>query len=61
MFHFYEKDPHSGAGNCVCGAARENSRHPHEFTRSRLDPRRCICRQPRDSVVHLSATEMVGA
>jgi hypothetical protein len=32
--HRYQSDPHSGAGNCVCGNPERHRRHPHEFMRA---------------------------
>lgn len=44
--HDYERDPHSGAGNCVCGYEERCALHPHAFTPARMNPLRCVCRRP---------------
>ena len=41
--HEYERSPHSGAGNCWCGRARESLVHPHRFVGALIDPERCVC------------------
>jgi hypothetical protein len=51
--HDYERSPHSGAGNCVCGMAEHHRRHPHEFWAAASDETHCVCALPRGARCHL--------
>lgn len=44
--HKYDRDPQSGAGNCVCGASERHRRHPHVWMPALTDPRLCVCALP---------------
>ena len=51
--HSYQRDPQSGAGNCVCGAAERHARHPHEFTLPAYGGSNfCCCTQPEWAPCH---------
>lgn len=50
--HEYERSPHSGAGNCVCGDAERGRLHPHEFMAGWQTPDSCTCGLPRDARCH---------
>jgi len=52
-FHEYQRDPHSGAGNCICGAPAQWQRHPHQFEPSRTRHDLCTCTLPREAGVHV--------
>lgn len=41
--HAYNRDKHSGAGNCTCGGSRESVLHPHRYVLRLKRPRRCVC------------------
>jgi hypothetical protein len=41
--HDYKRSPHSGAGNCECGWARDTIVHPHRWVPAYMDPLRCVC------------------
>ena len=51
--HEYRRSPHSGAGNCECGAAEHHRLHPHDFLPAASDPSRCVCALPKGARVHL--------
>jgi hypothetical protein len=54
--HEYEKDTHSGAGNCTCGAAERHARHPHMYLRG-LWPsggEKCTCGLPPEADQHVA-------
>jgi hypothetical protein len=58
--HPYQRDPHSGAGNCgallsgkTCGRAEVHRLHPHQFTLAAfVDSAKCICTEPYWADVH---------
>ena len=50
--HYYDRSPHSGAGNCWCGRQRPSVVHPHEFTPAMKDPNRCVCRRAANDNIH---------
>jgi hypothetical protein len=50
--HRYERDPQSGAGNCVCGAAEHHRRHPHDFWAAASAHSLCVCALPRGAKCH---------
>jgi hypothetical protein len=50
--HEYQRSPHSGAGNCVCGAAERHRRHPHGFIAADSKPELCTCGLPCDAKCH---------
>lgn len=50
--HPYQRDPHSGAGNCVCGWHEHSHRHPHEAQRAYANPEKCVCRKPPEDEIH---------
>jgi hypothetical protein len=55
--HAYERSPHSGAGNCVCGVPERHRRHPHEFMRALIaEPKGsqtlCTCALPLVHPIH---------
>lgn len=57
--HPYQRSPHSGAGNCVCGWAEESFRHPHVAVQA--DKRRdlCICAKPPEHEIHTGSRPFV--
>ncbi len=50
--HEYERSPHSGAGNCLCGATEHHRLHPHAFLSADSDPDLCVCALPPDAKCH---------
>lgn len=52
--HAYEADPHSGAGNCACGAPEQHARHPHTFRRA-ADSENCVCWLGPEAPQHVAA------
>lgn len=50
--HPYQRDPHSGAGNCVCGWHEQSHRHPHIAARMGVNPQICVCRKPPEDEIH---------
>jgi hypothetical protein len=50
--HLYKPDPHSGAGNCACGAPERHWNHPHEAASSLMMPERCTCAQLLNAPIH---------
>jgi hypothetical protein len=58
--HRYQRDPHSGAGNCVCGAAERHRRHPHEFLAMGSNPTLCTCTLPREAKCHRAGHDETG-
>ena len=55
--HEYEADPQSGAGNCVCGAAERNRRHPHVAMPAASAPHLCTCALPLDARCHATTPD----
>lgn len=51
MTHFYQRSPHSGAGNCACGMAEESRVHPHAYTQA-YRSNSCVCAYPADHPIH---------
>jgi len=64
--HAYQRDPQSGAGNCICGAAEEHRRHPHDFRRA-WNPLRptqneyCVCGRLPEDKIHLAGFTSSGS
>lgn len=57
--HPHQTDPHSGSGNCVCGAPERHHRHPHMFLRAMNRRQVCTCGLPPEDDRHLiSLTEV---
>lgn len=52
--HEYQRDPHSNAGNCVCGMAEESRSHPHPYTQA-YRSNTCVCARPAINPVHTDA------
>jgi hypothetical protein len=52
--HAYDRSPHSGAGNCVCGMAAHSHVHPHPFMQARTSDR-CVCGYTAIQVIHTAA------
>jgi hypothetical protein len=52
--HEYDRDPHSNAGNCLCGLHYESHRHPHPFTQS-YRSNTCVCAQAASAPIHTDA------
>lgn len=50
--HPYNRDPQSGAGNCVCGMALRHRRHWHEYMPAAGHPDICTCALPKDAPCH---------
>ena len=56
--HTYQRDPQSGAGNCVCAFSENSAVHPHAFTQSARSER-CVCTRPAGDRVHTDAATAV--
>lgn len=56
--HDYQRSPHSGAGNCDCGAAEHHVRHPHAY-RQAANFAACVCTRDADDPVHTDAATAV--
>jgi hypothetical protein len=53
--HLYERSPHSGAGNCVCGDEEHHRSHPHRLLPADSDRSRCVCGLPLGARCHLGS------
>ena len=54
--HEYQRDRHSGAGNCVCGRPYRDRRHPHVANGYRLTDDGvilCTCLLPCADPIHV--------
>ena len=51
--HEYLRSPHSGAGNCECGWARDTIMHPHAWVPASADSFRCVCGKPVNHRIHV--------
>lgn len=54
MTHAYTSDPQSGAGNCTCGAAERDRRHPHMYLQALNHPNVCTCGLPPEAEQHVA-------
>lgn len=52
--HTYERDPHSNAGNCVCGLHLESHCHPHPYTQA-YRSNTCVCAREASAPIHTDA------
>ncbi len=56
--HTYQRDPQSGAGNCVCAFSENSAVHPHAFTQSARSER-CVCTRPAGGDAHADAATAI--
>lgn len=58
--HPYERDSHSGAGNCHCGWPEHSRLHPHAF-RQRATAEMCVCSANASHPIHTDAATAVAS